>query len=167
MPVRVRPPAPRGPGPFAGPGPLGVDGANLAPVGRRPVPATAAQPPSPRRGFESGQHVRRTQLCSVSAVSVRAAKTAHPLSPSSFPKRESHGGLPFRYFGVQIRITPAQQGGTGLLALAVPLKVVGRRRIPAKCPPDGAGCRAAAASASMNRARFIWRRTMFFSSLVL
>ena len=41
-------------------------------------------------------HVRRTQLRSVSAVCVRAAKTAHPLRPTSFPKRESHGGLPFR-----------------------------------------------------------------------
>ena len=50
-------------------------------------------------GFKSRQrhHVRRTQLRSVSAVCVRAAKTAHPLSPSSFPKRESHGGLPFRF----------------------------------------------------------------------
>ena len=33
-------------------------------------------------------HVRRTQLRSVSAVCVRAAKTAHPLSPSSFPKSD-------------------------------------------------------------------------------
>lgn len=154
MPVRVRPPAPRGPGPFAGPGPLGVDGANLAPVGRRPVPATAAQPPSPRRGFESGQHVRRTQLRSVSAVCVRAAKTAHPLSPSSFPKRESHEGLPLRYFGVQIRITPAHQGGAGPLGIGGPnLAPVGRRPVPVKGP--------------QSRARFIWRRTMFFSSLVL
>ncbi len=41
-------------------------------------------------------HVRRTQLRSVSAVCLRAAKTAHPLRPSSIPKRRSHGGPPFR-----------------------------------------------------------------------
>ena len=42
-------------------------------------------------GFKSRQrhHVRRTQLRSVSAVCVRAAKTAHPLSPSSFQTRSS------------------------------------------------------------------------------
>ena len=41
--------------------------------------------------------VRRTQFRSVSAVSVRAAKTARPLRPSSFPKRRSRGGSPFRF----------------------------------------------------------------------
>lgn len=40
-------------------------------------------------------NVRRTQLHSVSAVCVSAAKTAYPLSPSSFPKRRSHGDLRF------------------------------------------------------------------------
>ncbi len=49
-------------------------------------------------------HVRRTQLHSVSAVCVRAAKTAYPLSPSSFPKRSSHGGAPFRFIRIEFWI---------------------------------------------------------------
>ena len=45
-------------------------------------------------------NVRRTQLHSVSAVSVRAAKTAYPLSPSSFPiRRFSWGNLRFGVTG--------------------------------------------------------------------
>ena len=36
-------------------------------------------------------HVRRSQLHSASAG---AAKAPYPLAPSSFPNRESHGGLP-------------------------------------------------------------------------
>ena len=39
--------------------------------------------------------VRRSQLHSVSAVSVRAAKTSYPLAPSSFPNGTRCAGLPF------------------------------------------------------------------------
>ena len=62
-------------------------------------------------------HVRRTQLHSVSAVCVSTAKTAHPLRPSSFPKRESRGGLPFRLWRV-VRIAPVRRVGR-----ALPLKL--------------------------------------------
>ena len=49
-------------------------------------------------------NVRRSQLHSASAG---AAKAPYPLAPSSFPKRESHGGLPFRLWGmVRIWIAP-------------------------------------------------------------
>ncbi len=41
--------------------------------------------------------VRRSLLRSASPVCVRAGKAPHPQSPSSFPKRESRGGLPFRF----------------------------------------------------------------------
>ena len=41
-----------------------------------------------RNARESLRHVRRTQLHSVSAVCERAAKTAYPLSPSSFSKSD-------------------------------------------------------------------------------
>ncbi len=67
-------------------------------------------------------HVRRTQFRSVSAVCVSAwrragnvrrtrlaAKTAHPLRPSSFPKRESHGDSRFGYgerFGLEFPLFP-------------------------------------------------------------
>ena len=43
-------------------------------------------------------HVRRKLLRSVSPVCVRAGKTTHPQLPSSFPKRSSHGGVPFRFW---------------------------------------------------------------------
>jgi len=50
-----------------------------------------------KNAAESGQrhHVRRTQFRSVSAVTVSAAKTAHPLRPSSFPNRTRFAGLRF------------------------------------------------------------------------
>ena len=73
---------------------------------------TNAKNPRPHRGGRGFlvHHVRRTQLRSVSAVCVSAAKTAHPPSLSSFPKRESHGGLPFRYLRVRIWIAPVHRG---------------------------------------------------------
>ncbi len=53
--------------------------------------------------------VRRTQLRSVSAVCVRAAKTAHPQRPSSFPnRRSSRGDLRFGYTGESSSDTDAR-----------------------------------------------------------
>ena len=64
-------------------------------------------------GFKSPypHHVRRTQLRSVSAVCVRAAKTSHTLSPSSFPNRSSLGVAPIRYLRVRIWIAPMHHVG--------------------------------------------------------
>ena len=80
----------------------GVNGAPGALQSRDPASA-AAEVESHHR-----HHVRRTQLRSVSAVCVRAAKTAHPLSPSSFSKSN-----PLRrasiWIPVRIQIRPAFQ----------------------------------------------------------
>ena len=46
--------------------------------------------PRLRRAWRRARTARRTRL---------AGKTTYPLSPSSFPKRESHWGLPFRLWG--------------------------------------------------------------------
>ena len=48
--------------------------------------------------YEHSDHVRRSLLHSVSPVSVRAGKAPYPQSPSSFPKRRTHGGPPFWFF---------------------------------------------------------------------
>ena len=110
--VRVPPPAPmkmRGQGPLFF---IGNKNRGLEPEGawrhaggmsQPEVACAAAQVESHHR-----HHVRRTQLHSVSAVCVRAAKTAHPLSPSSFPKSN-----PLRWasiwISVRIWIRPARR----------------------------------------------------------
>ena len=71
----------------------------------------------------SRTNVRRTQFRSVSAVSVRAAKTPHPLRPSSFPKRRTHGGSPFRFYGGCVRYEHSDHVRRSLLHSASPVSV--------------------------------------------
>ena len=60
--------------------------------------------------YEHSDHVRRTQLRSVSAVCVRAAKIAHLLSPSSFPKSNPLCWASI-WIPVRICIRPVHQKG--------------------------------------------------------
>ena len=87
--VRVPPPAPKKSGGQSLPLFFGINmgtrtgaGVNGAPGAPQSsdLACAAAQVESHHR-----HHVRRTQLRSVSAVCARAAKTSHPLRPSSFP----------------------------------------------------------------------------------
>ena len=80
--------------------------------------------------FRPAHHVRRTQLRSVSAVCERAAKTAQPLRPSSFPKRSSHGGAPFRLWGtVRIWIAPVHHVVADFVSFAAAFPFSKKRRL--------------------------------------
>ena len=52
-------------------------------------------------------HVRRILLRSVSAVSVRTAKTSHPQDPSSFQNRTRFAGLRFCFFPEDLKGCPS------------------------------------------------------------
>ena len=96
----------------------GVNGAPVAPQSRDPACA-AAQVESHHR-----HHVRRTQQRSVSAVCVRAAKTAHLLRPSSFTESN-----PLRWASIRIpvRIWIAPMHQTNREALRPPPCLFGHK----------------------------------------
>ena len=66
---------------------------------RNQIQPPRSPPPAADCRFESSHCVGRSRLHSVSAVSVSAAKTAYPPSPSSFPNRDPLRRVPIRVRG--------------------------------------------------------------------
>ena len=66
---------------------------------RSQIQPPRSPPPAADCWFESSHCVGRSRLHSVSAVSVSAAKTAYPPTPSSFPNRDPLRRVPIRVRG--------------------------------------------------------------------